>query len=520
MSFSAESRYLQVHRSLVHPLVAIFVPLLFLLGADQILRILLPLISFFPRFIAPLLLTTAIEEAIVGNLLFRERASLIARFRELCLVLAAAFSGLFILHAAFSGWSFAVSPDLIYPMALVALQWLFSAGVHSSLRQREILFSAVAGQRGGALRHKLRDSSYQAGLTMQRVGRVKMLVVFFQVFIFALLITATLLGRKLTLAGAGIIVCHTLGGLLVIGMLHHFIDEQLLLGAGIPASLRFETRRFLHCLALALLAAAVVALAARDVSLLPLSALIAALRKIDSLLHFGGAPLLSDTLQRALIARQRSYVSLMRQQPPSFGPLVFIIAELLRRLFITLLGTGLFLFIVSPLFSEDFVARLRALKPFRSLARKLGRFLGFCILLLQRLARRLRLLRSDPLLTVEQNAQPAHRKPGRSGSSARPSLRKKLQMGRVLRSFLSLIRWGESLGIPYFSFNTPQEYTGRLSAAVPACTTKLAFVVDVFEEAVFSAHLVGGGKLSRYQRTIRSLRRIKRREEQAAAGTG
>jgi len=500
--------------------VAIFVPLLFLLGMDQILRVLLPQVSFFPRFIAPLLMTIAIEEPIVGNLLFRERASLIARFRELCLILAAAFSGLFILHAVSSGRGFAVSVDLIYPMALVLLQWLVSAGVHSSLRQREILFGTIAGQRGAALRHKLRDSSYQAGLTMRRVRRVKIFVVFFQVVIFALLITATLLGRKLTLAGAGIVACHTLGGLLVIGMLHHFIDEQLLLGAGIPASLRFEARRFFHCLALLLLAAAVIALAARDVSLLPLSALIALLRKIDSLLHFKGAPVLNDTLQRALIARQRDYVSFMRQQPPSFGPLVFIVAELLRRLFITLLGTGLFLFIASPLFSEDFVARLRALKPLHSLARKLGRFLRFCILLLRRLARRLRLLRSAPQLTVEQNAQPVNRKAGRSGSSARPSLRKKLQMGRVLRSFLSLIQWGESRGVPYFSFNTPQEYTGRLSAALPACRAQLAFVVDVFEEAVFSAHLVDGGKLSRYQRTIRSLRRTTRKGEQATAGTG
>jgi len=81
-------------------------------------------------------------------------------------------------------------------------------------------------------------------------------------------------------------------------------------------------------------------------------------------------------------------------------------------------------------------------------------------------------------------------------------------MGRVGRAFAALLRWGETLGIPYVFFYTPKEYTEKLAAIVPAGTGQLSFVVEVFEEVMFSPHLVASGRISEYFRTIRLLRRL------------
>ena len=509
MSSSISKRYLRLYRSAVHPLFSILLPLLFLLSMDQFLRVLIPEIPWFPRHLAPLLLAAGIEEAVMGNLLFKERASFAARIRELCFVLALAFGYLFILLGVQSRRGVHLSPVLIYPMVAVLLQWLFSGGIHSGLREREILLSALVGKRGSALRHSLRDSSYQAGLTIRVLRNIKTAVIVFQFLVVVLLITAAVLKRQPTIVGVMAAALHAVGGLLAIGMIHTFVEEQLLLGSGAPVPLHLERRRVVFSLSILAVAAGLVILTARETSLLPLSALIALLHKLASLFRFPASRGLADALQNILIERRHYYNALLQpQQPPVANPLALLLVELLRRLFTTLLGTGLFLFLASPLLSQDFVDRLRELKPFRALGKKLRAFLGFSIRLWLRLAHWLRLSRSRHILPVVEDGAAKTVSRRFTNRQRRLSVRKKVQMGRVGRAFAALLRWGETLGIPYVFFYTPKEYTERLAAIVPAGTGQLSFVVEVFEEVMFSAHLVASGRISEYFHTIRLLRRI------------
>ena len=510
MSSSISKRYLRMYRSAIHPLLSIFLPLLFLLSVDQLLRVLFPEIPWFPRHLAPLLLAAGVEEAVMGNLLFKERASFVARIRELCSVLAVAFGYLFVLFRVQSGPDFHLSPSLIYPMAAILLQWLFSNGIHSGLREREILLSALAGKGGSGLRHSLRDSSYQAGLTIRVLRNIKAAVIVFQFLVVALLIAAAVLKRQPTIIGVLSAALHAAGGLLCIGMLHTFVEEQLLLGSGVFVPLRFERRRLVFSLSILAIAGGLVILAARDASLLPLSALIALLRKLASLFHFPAEGRgLTEALQNVMIDRRYNYNAMLRTQPlPVANPLALLLVELLRRLVTTLLGTGLFLFLVSPLLSQDFVDRLQELKPFQALVKKLRAFLSFSVRLWLRLTHWLRLSRSRHILPVAEDEEDKRSSAKSRGRARRLSVRKKVQMGRVGRAFAAVLQWGEGLGIPYFLFNTPQEYTSKLAAVVPAGAGQLSFVVEIFEEVMFSTHLIASGRISRYFRTIRLLRRL------------
>jgi hypothetical protein len=518
VSSSIGKRYLRLLRSLVHPLLSIFLPLLFLLSADQLLRVLFPGVSWFPRQLAPLLLVAGIEEAVMGNLLFKERAAFAARIRELVVLLALAFGYLFMLLGVRSGRALHLSPVLIYPLTATLLQWLFSHGIHCGLRERELLLGSLTGKRGAALRHCLRDSSYQAGLTVRVLRNIKAGAIVFQIQIVALLIAAAVLKRQPTFGGQLVVSLHTIVGLLGIGMLHGFEEQQLLLGSGIPLPLALERRRVLFCLSILAITAAAVILAARNASLLPLSALIALLRKLASLFRFPAGPGWAEALQNTLIERQRYYQAMPFAQPaPVASPLALLMVEFLRRLFTTLLGTGLFLFLVFPLLSQDFIDRLRELRPFASLWRRLRVFLGFTVrfwLRFLRWLRQLRLSRRRAFLTVEdERGAAAGPKHGRI-KSRRFSVRKRVQMSRVQRAFLVLTKWGEQLGVPYVFFLTPLEYSEQLSAAVPAGSGQLTYVVEVFEEVMFSTHLVAGGRIARYLRAIRSLSRL------APEGTG
>jgi len=510
VSSSIGKRYLRLLRSLVHPLLSIFLPLLFLLSADQLLRAIFPGVSWFPRHLAPLLLAAGIEESVIGNLLFKERTSFLARIRELAVLLALASGYLFILFGVQSGRGLQISPVFIYPLTAILLQWLLSHGFHSGLRERELLLSALTGKSGAALRHTLRDSSYQAGLTVRVLRNIKAGAVIFQVQIVALLITAAVLKRQPPVGGVLVVSLHTIGGLLGIGLLHSFEEQQLLLGSGNPLPLALERRRVLFCLSILAIAAALVILAARNASLLPLSALIALFRKLASLFRFPAGPGLTNALQNVLIERQRYYQAMRLYQPApaAAGPLALLIIELMRRLFRTLLGTGLFLFLVFPLLSQDFIDRLRELRPLAALWRRLRVFLGFSVRLWLRILRWLRLSRRRAFLTVEEEREAAASRNHSRIRTRRLSARKRVQMGRVQRAFLALTKWGEQLGVSYVFYFTPLEYSEQLIEAVPAGSVQLAYVVEVFEEVMFSTHLVAAGRIARYIRTIRSLSRL------------
>jgi hypothetical protein len=258
-------------------------------------------------------------------------------------------------------------------------------------------------------------------------------------------------------------------------------------------------------------------LAARNASILPLAALFALLRRLASLIRLPGGRGLAESLQLALLERQRYYSTMLGPQTlPRVSPLAVLLVELLRRLFRTLLFTGLFLFLFSPLLSQDFRERLKALKPLPALWDKLRAFFRFCGRLWLRIHHWLRLSRRASVLPADKPTQGSGASGGRRSTARRLSLRKKMQMGRVQRAFAALLRWGTQIGVPYRLFYTPREYaelladklTDRIAVAAPDCSSQLAFIVEVFEEAIFSTHLIAAGRLSDYFRAIRLIRHI------------
>lgn len=510
MNLFISSRYLRLQRTTVHPLLAIFIPLLFLLSIDPILRVLLPFLRLPSALFYPFLLLTALEEALAGNILFQERASFWARVRELFFVIIGAFLYLQLLRKLTASGKGMFRVELIYPLSLVLVQWLFSVIIHRGLRERELLLRALVGKRASEMLHAFRDSSYQAEIAMQSLRGSKGIIFFFQSLIFSLLLIVAIRGVSLGFWGRIAAAVHAGSGMLCVGLLNLFIENQLLLGNGIVVTRGFEKRRMVFNICLLAVSALLVLAAAKETSLLPLSALLAFLEKLSRIFRLKEDPRMAQLIRTLLEERRRYYEVLLSLQGLPGGqvnPLFLLILELLRRFFVTVLGTAFFLFLAAPLLSESFMQSLKERKPLAFLWKKLRGLYRFCFRLVQQLLVWLRSHGKRGRLLAEQERKRHSRQGSGKTLAAKISLRKRLQMSRVLKAFLQLRLWGERLGVRYYPFNTPQEFALRLAGAVPGTGPELFLVVDVFEEVLFSSHLVAAERISRYFSTVRSLQK-------------
>ncbi len=505
---SLSRRYLRSFRTTLHPLLAIFLPLLYLITVDHLIKALAPFLAFSSVTFYPVLLAVAVEETAVGNFLFRERSGAGARLRELLLVLASSLVlALAIYRVPFWKAGAMARVDLYYAVGLALLQWLFSQLIHGGLRQREVLLEGLKARRSEGLVHSLREASLQAGVSVRELRSIKRLVLFFQISLFILLLVAAVNATPLSTAVFWLTAAHAFAGFLTIGITHLFIENQLLLGSGVVVPGRLEARRMRFILALLGGCAVIVLVVARDASLLPLERLLAFLDRliawVAGLFRLKADPRMAETVGRMLAQRERYYHSLLHMQSAPPGVLTLLLLEGLRRLIRTLAAVGVFLFLVYPLLSAEVQERMRGWRPWRLIRRKLAAL----ALALVRFFRWLgRWWRSSPSSRRTVGAR-VRKLPREVSLPGRLGVRKRIQAGRVLRAFLRLTLWSERRGVPCGRAETPQEFGRRLSASLALPGRELSLVLEVLEEALFSARLLPHSRLARYLAAVRTLTR-------------
>jgi hypothetical protein len=218
-----------------------------------------------------------------------------------------------------------------------------------------------------------------------------------------------------------------------------------------------------------------------------------------------------------LIEQQQRYAAMTRAISEALpSPLFLLFLFVLGRLIRIALILGLYFFLVSPLLSDDFLASVRTRSLAAFVRRRLAEFFRAC----RRLVRRLRTWLSAVGRQGPGRGGAEAKSDGRNAAQGSPRhvlpRRKRLQMSRVLRAYLQLLEWGESNGVARRGFDAPREYASRLAAVFPDRNGQLALVTEVLEEALFSTHLLPGGRIAAYFSTVRE---IKRGGERTKAGT-
>ncbi len=272
MSAPERSGRLAYLRNVLHPALAISVPLLFLVLATELARSVLriPLSPFAYLF----LLLAGIEEVVAGNILLEERVGSFERVREPVYLLAAV--GLVLL--LFERGPLAarprglLRPEIIYLGLLVLLEWLICWRIHQGLRERELLEASFEGKDGPALQIAIRDNAELARIAIGAIPRVKGMIVLFQVAAFAAVIALFAAGVRVPWPATLLFVVHALAGVAASALLNNAAEDQLLSAEGVTLSPFYRRRRQIYVIAIFCASLALVLLYARRTSLLPLAA--------------------------------------------------------------------------------------------------------------------------------------------------------------------------------------------------------------------------------------------------------
>jgi hypothetical protein len=517
VSSSITENYLRLHRSTVHPLIAISLPSFFLLCVDSIARAVFPALTFPPPLFFLVLLAVGAEETVMANVFVTERAGFLARIRELLAVLLAVWLAIGAIHGLQTHVFTLLHVDFVYPLCLTFFQWTCVWVLHKCLREREILLSAIAGRKGEDMLHALRDASLQAEISARSLRAVKVVEALFQAVAFILLLLSAALKAPIGSQVSFLAAVHALFGLLATGTMNMYVQDQLLLGEGIVVPARFEWSRMGTIAAVPLVSIPLVLLLARNDAPLPLSALLSFLERLFR--SFPALPFWALMDPVRIFEEQQRYAAMAQAvsgSSPSPGFLLFLFV--LGRLIRIALVMGIYFFLVSPLLSADFLASVRTRSFGSFVRRKLNDFLHACRRLMRRLRTWLTLVgRSGSGREYADAKKNVTRASYGPAPHALP-WRKRLQMSRVLRAYLQLLEWGESSGVPHRACDAPCEYASRLASAFPDRKGQLELVAEILEEVLFSTHLLPGVRMAAYFSMIREIKRRAERTQDKEAG--
>lgn len=488
--------------------MALLIPFLFIVSVSEILALLLNGQYPFSMIFYGLLFLAGLEETVVGNIMFKEKVGGIERLREVVYLLLTAALILFLMQpgslndriGALQYW------QSIYMGICLLLQWFLTYRIHANLRDREILLVALSDKKGDELKLALRSSSSMANLTLLSVRRVKRLIVVLQCLIFVLLLILFFLEREVGNPLLVVLMIHGMLGMLSTFILSNAIQDQLLFGEGIFMDEGTHRKRFFYAFVVLIIVLFLVFVLSRRTSLFPLSFFQPFLDWLAGL--FSGESRAAPSLPRATRVPQRSFAEMLSgldQGPTALTELLRLIMALLAKVIVICLGLLFLYFLLSPLLSDYFRRKLKGLHPLKVIWSRVQALVSLLLRLIDALLAWLR----NPFRwggRIAKTKNPAKDvQKWRRRKLEKPGLLKRWEMGRVLKAFLKLVRYGRRRGVTHLPHNAPVEYAALVAEAVPLQRSAITEAMTIFEEVLFSPYLLSRAKLSRYFGLINSI---------------
>lgn len=503
----------ELYRVLIHPAMSVFVSSSGILAAIWLVVVNFGVASPGAGVITAVVVATLLEAA-VGNILYRQRAGIGNRVRELVIYLVVLYAVFSLARSGPLAQRFLPDFEQVLPILAAAAAWLVGFVFHNRLRGREALLRAFSGKHGSDLRHAVLDRQHDMAQTVGQLRNARKLIAgLFAVLCFlAVFGSIDPLGLSVLRPGSGafvVLVVYGISAIAVVGNLNTFIDEYAANGEGIAVPLRFQRRRAVLATGVIVVVLVIAFVMARNRSVLPLEAIVDFFRWLGSLFEREPnesyePPSFEAPQQQQLPPELLDILEDAEEREPPLW--LRVLAELLRRLALSALVVGVVLLIFGPLFSKSFREALRDLKP--------GTFLKG---LWNDLKRRLRILRRFLRhgLRRRRAGQEEESSAEESGDERwrerqwKPGLRKRRQMDRVVQVFLEVASWGEKHGVSYHRTEGTHEYLARIATVRPERYPDTIAVADTFCEAKFSRHLVPREQMREY---VRSARRITKNE--------
>jgi hypothetical protein len=484
-------------RGFSHPVSVLLVVVPFVWLLDSMLRVTVLRLLFTPLSPLAVVVTICFQvEALVStNSIAKDQASVVGkRIRELVgalVVSVAAF--MFIGGYIQAGIYNPLQPSVIYSTALTFAAWLITISMHKKLKAREAFLKILVGkQRKAELQESARSASSESGDADEGVRKFRRHAIALSVISVVLYVFVRATGAGEFAAQTRLLIVLLTGAALAVMGANGFLWENDALIRGVSATGKTLGKRYRSVLLFSGVVVLVsLPLAGKD-AVVPPSAIDQFMRRVTNRDRRIDGRIDTEALFRERRRLETEAPPGERQSMGAATDQQQRTQEIARVVGLTLAGAlalGIIYFLLSPLFSRDVRERLRGLSLKRILTR-LGNAArdGW-----RSFTRGIReLFRSSRRAVQEarravQNLRESIRERQRVASRARGGESRR-EVGKLLRIYIKLSKWGEKAGYSYQKWMGPYYYCNRLAAMVPERADDLKAVGNTFEALVYGPH--------------------------------
>lgn len=499
-----------------HPVCVLVVAVPFFLSLDSILRVTVLRLLFTPLSPFALAVTVFFQfEAVMSTISIAKNPSTSAgkRIRELFVVLGVSIAvfmyiGGYIQAGVYNVLQFPV----IYSLVLTLAAWLTTIWMHKKLKAREAFLRILIGKRGrAALQEAARSASSESGEAEEGVRRFRKAVVALSVLSMLLYTFMRATGTEEFVTQTRLLIVLLAGAALAVMGANGFLWENDALIQGVSGAAKSLGRRYRWTFLLtALVVFASVPLAGED-PIVPPSVIDEFMRRVTNQERRIEGQIDTDALFRE---RRRLETEAPPGERQTMGPATVNqqrTQEIARLIGLTLggaLALGILYFLIKPLFSREARERLgnlslrRVLTRLRNAVRDGWRaFIGALRELFHSSGRAMH----DARRAV-QNLRESIRERQRVASRARGGERRR-EVGKLLRIYIKLSRWGEKAGYSYQTWMGPYYYCDRLAAMVPAHADDLKAAGTMFEALVYGRHTAQPAQIEEFGNHVEAITR-------------
>ena len=453
-----------------------------------------PVIVTIPGYLYILLFLTAFSEWYLGNILSREHANEVSRFRELVVILLLSYFLLSLSGLNSFPHNFYPTGHKILFLFFIFLQWYFSFILHNCFREHEKLLKIMGSRSGNSLRSKLKEIGGITSEVLATIIRTRRMFLFFITLIFFSLILLWILdagGNGLLLFFAVLTLITSFLGILYFNMLK---EDIWIYGYGLRVLQSIRGKRIRTGLFFLFLLLPAAFLFASDFSLLPIALLkrmllflFSLLLKLDKNLEIDISKLHTQEPMEKL-----NPSSLEMEQIVDMGWILDVLQYSLKIIVIL----GILYFLLKPFLSGAWRYYRDKVHPLRFLKWLYARIAIFF---------RLFLNSTSPAGSKIIDMQKVPEK--ERAMTANLTVQKQRERNRVLALFLKLLKWGKHRG---FKTNgkAPRECMQYFSEQLSLPVQKFLRTAELFEISMFSSRKLTTKELKEYKSLCREILRL------------
>jgi hypothetical protein len=179
------------------------------------------------------------------------------------------------------------------------------------------------------------------------------------------------------------------------------------------------------------------------------------------------------------------------------------IIEILGLGIAVFLAAGFLIFLVIPLFTRRIPGIFRGKKPLKEFIKIIKRF----FLIVRNVTGEVAgiILSFFKPRQKKYSPVPREKKKDPRLEPEKISRKKRVQKNRVLKAFLLFIKWGMKQKIIFHPSMCPGEYISTIIEKKPEKKDTFEFIANIFEEALFSDHIIQPVNIKRYEQEINTI---------------